>query len=61
MKEILDNVDRELSLPIGTALVIFKRMIISNEIIVDLYSPINIDMSAEKFTVNYQGVRKNVL
>ncbi|WP_160691706.1 TnsA endonuclease C-terminal domain-containing protein [Clostridium sp. C2-6-12] len=61
MKEILDNVDRELSLSIGTALVMFKRMIISNEIIVDLYSPINIEISAEKFTVNYQGVRKNVL
>lgn len=61
IKEILDNVDGELSLPIGTALVILKRMIISNEISVDLYSPINIDMSAEKFTVNYQEVRKNVL
>ncbi|WPC42840.1 TnsA endonuclease C-terminal domain-containing protein [Clostridium sp. JS66] len=61
IKEILDNVDKELSLPIGTALVILKRMIISNEIIIDLYVPINIDMSAEKFTVNYQEVRKNVL
>lgn len=61
VKEILDNVDKELSLPIGTALVILKRMIISNEIRVDLYNPININMLAEKFTVNYQGVRKNVL
>jgi hypothetical protein len=61
IKKILDNIDTELSLSLGTALVILKRMIISNEILVDLYVPINIDMSADKFTVNYQGVRKNVL
>lgn len=61
IKEILDNVDKELSLPIGTALVLLKRMIISKEIIVDLYEPINIDLSSEKFTVSYQEVKENVL
>ncbi|UZW12832.1 TnsA endonuclease C-terminal domain-containing protein [Clostridium pasteurianum] len=60
IKEILDNVDRELSLPIGTALVILKRMIIFKEIIVDLHEPIDIGVSADKFTVNYKEVRKNV-
>lgn len=61
IKEILNDVDKELSLTIGTSLVILKKMIISKEIIVDLYEPIDIGLSANKFTVNYQEVNENVL
>lgn len=63
IKEILDNVDKELSLSLGTSLAIFKRMIINNEITIDLYKPININMLSDKLQINYKDgeVEKHVL
>ncbi|MEG0774393.1 TnsA endonuclease C-terminal domain-containing protein [Clostridium sp.] len=61
VKELLSNTDNELLLPIGTSLVVFKKMIINEEILADLYKPIDIGLSSDNFHVRYQEVTKNVL
>lgn len=60
VKELLNNIDEELLLPIGTSLVIFKKMIIDKEILADLYKPIDISLSVNNFNINYQEMINNV-